>query len=74
AWLRPDVYAVTRSADALGAAAGAAARSRELSALAEDESAVLAHGRFQHEPSSLVAGDCLHDMFQMIFNLTFSNT
>jgi len=71
--LLTDVYAVTRSADALASAAGTAAWSGELPAVSKDKSAVLTAGRLQDEPSVAIACDGFHDMPKMIFHLPLGN-
>ena len=71
--LLTDVYAVTRSADALAPAAWAAARSGEFRAIAKDKATVPTGGRFQDEASLSTPRDGFYDMREMIFHLPLGN-
>jgi len=51
----------------------AAARASQTAAVAKDKITVLTARRVQDELSRLVAQDGLHDVGEMLFNLTFGN-
>src|SRR6185295_187448 len=52
----------------------AAARASQTAAVAKDKITVLTARRVQDELSRLVAQDGLHDVGEMLFNLTFRNS
>ena len=67
------IDAIARCRDGLASTLWAAAWARQTAAVTEDKVTVLTACRVQDEPPCLVARDGLHDMVQMLLDLSLRN-
>ncbi len=66
-------YAIARSRDRFVAAARTTAGTSEPGPVPEGEPAALAFRRFQEKRTRGIAGDCLYDVREVLFDLAFRN-